>query len=151
MTPSDTRQAPVRTFDRFAADLHAVASVLTADPELADRLVLAAVTTPGAGAGSSPALRELSARVVGDWLEGHPEDVPTIVPAVPSPLDRLHGLPPDERAALALCRFGGHTYREAADVLGQPHGTVADLLTSSLRGLAAAPPAPEEVSGEHAV
>lgn len=40
-----------------------------------------------------------------------------------------------QRASLALCGFGGLTHREAAALLDVPPGTVADLLTSSLREL----------------
>jgi hypothetical protein len=38
-----------------------------------------------------------------------------------------------QRACLALCVFGGHSYREAADLLGVPPKTVAELLTTGLR------------------
>ena len=38
-----------------------------------------------------------------------------------------------QRACLALCVFGGHTYREAADLLDVPPSTVADLLTAGLQ------------------
>ena len=38
-----------------------------------------------------------------------------------------------QRACLALCIFGGHTYREAAGLLGVPPKTVAELLTAGLR------------------
>lgn len=40
-----------------------------------------------------------------------------------------------QRACLALCLFGGHTHREAADLLDLPPKTVADLLTSGLRAV----------------
>ena len=40
-----------------------------------------------------------------------------------------------QRACLALCVFGGHTHREAADLLGVPPSTVAELLTAGLREL----------------
>ncbi|MGZ4575808.1 MAG: RNA polymerase sigma factor [Mycobacteriaceae bacterium] len=40
-----------------------------------------------------------------------------------------------QRASLALCVFGGLTYREAAALLDVPPRTVADLLTSGLREL----------------
>jgi hypothetical protein len=40
-----------------------------------------------------------------------------------------------QRACLALCVFGGHTHREAADLLGAPALTVAALLTSGLQEL----------------
>ena len=38
-----------------------------------------------------------------------------------------------QRACLALCVFGGHTYREAAGLLGVPPTTVAELLTAGVR------------------
>ncbi len=40
-----------------------------------------------------------------------------------------------QRASLALCVFGGLTYREAAALLDVPPVTVADLLTAGLREL----------------
>ena len=40
-----------------------------------------------------------------------------------------------QRASLALCVFGGLTYRETAGLLDVPPGTVADLLTAGLREL----------------
>jgi Sigma-70, region 4 len=40
-----------------------------------------------------------------------------------------------QRASLALCVFGGLTYREAATLLDVPPGTVADLLNAGLREL----------------
>ena len=42
---------------------------------------------------------------------------------------------------LALCRFGDHTYREAADALGVTPPTAAWLLTATVRSLAVAGPA----------
>ena len=40
-----------------------------------------------------------------------------------------------QRASLALCVFGGLTHREAADLLGVPPSTVAELLTAGLHEL----------------
>ena len=40
-----------------------------------------------------------------------------------------------QRASLALCCFGGHTYEDAAEVLGIAPLTVAQLLTSGLNEL----------------
>jgi DNA-directed RNA polymerase specialized sigma24 family protein len=40
-----------------------------------------------------------------------------------------------QRASLALCVFGGLTYRETAALLDVPPSTVADLLTDGLREL----------------
>lgn len=138
MTRAESRRQLARTFDRHGPDLHAVATLLTPDPELARRLVVLAL------ADSEPTdeLPDLSTVVVRGWIDGHPEQVETITPAQPSIVDRVHELSAHERASLALCRFGGQTYREAATTLDLRPSEVATLLTSGLRSLRVAPPAP---------
>jgi hypothetical protein len=51
---------------------------------------------------------------------------------MPSAMVWVNQLGQLQRACLALCLFGGHTYREAAALLGVAPSTAAALLTSGL-------------------
>ena len=47
----------------------------------------------------------------------------------------LSRLAPDERDAIVLAYFGGHSYRETAALLGTPEGTVKSRIRRGLSGL----------------
>lgn len=49
--------------------------------------------------------------------------------------DALDGLSGQERAAIALCLYGAHTYQETAELLALPPETVARLLSFGLHRL----------------
>jgi RNA polymerase sigma-70 factor (ECF subfamily) len=46
--------------------------------------------------------------------------------------EAVSALPADERRAIELAYFGGHTYREVAVLLDQPEGTVKSRIRSGL-------------------
>ncbi|HEV8063623.1 MAG TPA: sigma-70 family RNA polymerase sigma factor [Acidimicrobiales bacterium] len=45
----------------------------------------------------------------------------------------LSGIPEAERAPIELAYFGGHSYREVAQMLGEPEGTVKSRIRSGMK------------------
>ncbi len=140
LAPADERR--MVEFDRHGAVLHQVASVLTRTSDRADRLVISTILrrrrrwlswirTPGSDA------RSIVEDLYLSWVR---DDLPRSVaePAVERTLrEDLHRLTDAQLGALALCAMGGHTYRQAARVMGISPVSAALDLRSALNALVA--------------
>ena len=125
--------AAVAAYDACAQRLRLLAGLLTVVPERAEGLVVDAILSHV----GPYALRDLAAEMYRAWRRGGylPDPRPSSIPTM-SPLARLvRDMPADQRAALGLCKFGGHDYRGAAEVLGLDPADVARLLSEALRSL----------------
>lgn len=139
--PRPTRAAgPPATaaYDEFGQSLHLFACALTDDAELAGQLVIQTIL---AHQSAPRTLQDLSAGVYIAWIAwGNPPlsaetSVAPGASATTRMLHEIHGLPADQRAALGLCKYGDHTYRQAAAVLGLAPDRTAQLLCDALRTL----------------
>lgn len=135
---------------RHVDAMYLLASVLTPDPEHAERLVVQAIKAKGDDVCE---FRQLAAAVHVAWsawgspLEPSKSPMPSGGSASAQVMRDLHGLPDDQRSAIALCRFGGHDYRQAADALGLPAPELAVLLGQALRALAPSSADPRQARG----
>lgn len=66
-----------------------------------------------------------------------------VAKALPPAMTWLDAVSTQQREAIALCLYGGCTYRDAADQLGLSAPQVAALLTSGLHELATCRPEPQ--------
>lgn len=135
---SATREPlPLETlWDRHGGSLYALACALLGDQAAAVRAVTLAMSDlPRTTASDRPedALRHLAARVY--WRSREVAARPSGSTHLPPVMAWLAQLAHLQRACLALCVFGGHTHREAADLLGATPESVAGLLTAGLREL----------------
>lgn len=136
-----TARRGLAAFDRHGAVLHAVATVLTRTPHRAEQLVLAAVMPSRAplwrtGWRSGSDSRAIVERLYRHWSR---DDLPRS--PVPRASERsvwrdLHQLTDAQLGALALCGVGGHTYRQAARVMGVSPLSAALDLRAALAALA---------------
>lgn len=76
-----------------------------------------------------------------DDVSAEPSVIPTVESQAWASLDAtavrdaVSQLPEHERAAIVLAYFDGHSYRDVAEVLGEPEGTVKSRIRSGLRRL----------------
>ena len=139
---------PVRTstFDLHGTALYSLACALTDDPARAERMVAQAIASRRTGllrrekVDSRSAAREFAAIIYLSWFcvdstSPPTQGSPTSGLPTAAILRALRVLPEDHRAAVALCVFGGHTCRQAADVLGLRTRHVAALLRDAVLDL----------------
>ena len=138
--PAKEPDPPVATsYDEFGHSLYLLACVLTDDAKLAEKLVVQTIVEHPLGQST---LRELSAGIHVAWLAGGQPPLMDESSPLPEPssgaltLHDIHRLSSDQRAALGLCKYGGHTYRQAADLLNLLPEQVTRLLCDALRVLA---------------
>lgn len=135
---------PEAVWDLFGSRLWALACVVVGEEPVAASAVALAMGDlfSPAGAAQHQAAHTLlpaAARAVharARELGGHEgHDRAPGDPALPPLMTWTARLADLQRSVLALCCFGGHSYRMAAEVLAVPPATVAALLTSALMEL----------------
>ena len=131
--------SPEQFWDLHGAALFALAVALLGDREKALKAVCLAMVDLYADdiPGDDPSSETLQ-RAAGHVYHRCEGDLtsPTAGPADAHPsVVRLGELAAAQRAAVALCMYGAHTYQLAAARLGLPAEVVADLLNAGLREL----------------
>lgn len=124
--------APHELWDVHGPSLLAVARTLLGDESAAQRAVASALTTFYQDHGSPEPIHALrgSARYVFAHSEAIRSGSTLVSFEAPGPLRRMAL---NQRRMLALCTYGGHTYRDAALLMGISADTAARLLTTALK------------------
>lgn len=120
-------------WNAHGACAYALARVLVGDQTSAKQVVVQAMTDlarAGVGTSAGGTRRTLARHIYRHSTELMGETARTT--DLSPTMARLAHLARLQRASLALCAFGGHTYQQAADLLGVAPLTVAGLLTSGL-------------------
>lgn len=123
-------------WERHGRSAYAIACVLLGDAATASQAVELAMAdlAQSGGLESARDAKRSMARHVYRRSQDLPADLSRTLPMPPA-MVLVHQLSQLQRACLALCLFGGHTYREAAALLGVAPSTAAALLTSGLAEL----------------
>ena len=135
---ADASTAPdlEKVWDRHGGSVYALACALLGDEAAAVRVVTLAMVDLARSTDAES--HEDTLRFLARRVYRHSQEV-SVEPSgnanLPPLMVWLGQLAELQRACLALCVFGGHTHREAADLLGVPPSTVAELLTAGLREL----------------
>jgi len=136
IAPERTAQSLTDLWDRHGSSAYSLACALLGDDAAASLAVTRAMgdLAHSPDDASAEDAQRLLARRVYARCQGLAGDTPRTL-LLPPMMVWLGELAQLQRACLALCVFGGHTHREAADLLGAPALTVAALLTSGLQEL----------------
>ena len=135
---------PEGFWDLHGTSLYALACALLGDEVAASRAVSSAMVDLYSSAGgeahvsSEITLCTAAACVYDRCHAGLAEASMERTVTTPRLMVSLGELAGAQRAALALCAFGGHTYQRAATRLDLPSEVAADLLASGLRDVWAA-------------
>jgi DNA-directed RNA polymerase specialized sigma24 family protein len=121
-------------WDRHGRSVYALACTLLGDEEAATQAVTLGMTDLAHSTervSAKDALCSIARHVY--WRSQELSGATSSTLHLPPAMEWVGQLAQLQRACLALCVFGGYTYREAADLLGAPPTTVARLLTAGLR------------------